>query len=52
MRADLRGTSTYGTATYGDRIAEVYDELYPFPDQTEAAVELLAATELREVRTG
>ena len=32
----------YGTETYGDRIAEIYDELYRFPAQTEAAVDLLA----------
>ena len=32
----------YTAATYGDRIAEVYDELYGFPEETDAAVELLA----------
>ncbi len=32
----------YGAATYGDRIAEIYDDLYQFPTQTEAAVDLLA----------
>ena len=32
----------YTAATYGDRIAEVYDELYGFAAETDAAVELLA----------
>jgi len=32
----------YTAATYGDHIAEVYDELYGFPAETDAAVELLA----------
>jgi SAM-dependent methyltransferase len=32
----------YSAATYGDRIAEIYDELYAFPDATESAVGLLA----------
>jgi SAM-dependent methyltransferase len=32
----------YTAATYGDRIAEVYDDLYPFPAATDAGVELLA----------
>jgi SAM-dependent methyltransferase len=32
----------YTAATYGDRIAEVYDDLYQFPAETDAAVELLA----------
>ena len=32
----------YAAATYGDRIVEVYDELYGFPEETDAAVELLA----------
>jgi SAM-dependent methyltransferase len=34
--------AVYGAETYGDRIAEIYDDLYPFPAQTEAAVDLLA----------
>jgi len=33
--------SAYGPSTYGDRIAELYDSLYPGPD-TESAVEFLA----------
>ena len=37
-----RGTSTYGAATYGDRIADIYDQLHPFVEQSEAAAELLA----------
>jgi len=36
------GSGAYGTATYGDRIADIYDDLYQFPTQTEAAVDLLA----------
>ena len=32
----------YGAGTYGDRIADIYDDLYQFPTQTEAAVDLLA----------
>jgi ubiquinone/menaquinone biosynthesis C-methylase UbiE len=31
----------YGAETYGDRIAEIYDDLYEFPAQTAAAVDLL-----------
>ena len=27
----------YGAETYGDRIAEIYDDLYEFPAQTAAA---------------
>jgi SAM-dependent methyltransferase len=36
------GGEPYGAATYGDRIAEIYDDLYQFPTQTAAAVDLLA----------
>ena len=32
----------YLAATYGDRIADVYDELYELAEETDAAVELLA----------
>jgi SAM-dependent methyltransferase len=32
----------YTAATYGERIAEIYDDLYQFPAETDAAVELLA----------
>jgi hypothetical protein len=38
----IGGEEGYGSATYGDRIAEIYDDLYQFPTQTEAAVDLLA----------
>jgi len=31
----------YLAATYGDRIADVYDELYEFAEETDAAVELV-----------
>jgi ubiquinone/menaquinone biosynthesis C-methylase UbiE len=34
--------SDFTAATYGDRIAEVYDDRYGFPSETEAAVALLA----------
>jgi SAM-dependent methyltransferase len=33
----------YGAATYGDGIADVYDEWHAHPDDTDAAVERLAA---------
>jgi hypothetical protein len=48
MTSPWAGTSVagdapaYGAETYGDRIAEIYDDLYLFPPQTEAAVDLLA----------
>jgi SAM-dependent methyltransferase len=34
--------SDFTAATYGDRIADVYDDRYGFPSETEAAVALLA----------
>jgi hypothetical protein len=34
--------SDYTTSTYGDRIAEVYDEIHPSTADAEAAVETLA----------
>jgi SAM-dependent methyltransferase len=36
------GGARYVASTYGDTIADIYDELYTFPSQTAAAVELLA----------
>ena len=32
----------YGASTYGDRVADVYDEWFPTDDSVEAAVETLA----------
>ncbi len=32
----------YGLSTYGEHIADVYDEWYPLPDATDATVEFLA----------
>jgi len=33
----------YGLSTYGERIADVYDAWYPFPAETDDAVEFLAS---------